>query len=446
MIAVAADDRPPGRGRRARVLRARRAAAASTGCAAQLDALAPPTRTQRWALQAVREDCLGARGRRSCARRSPESARRAGRAGRGRVRRAPRRAGPPARRRHALAQRRRHQRPARADARRPRTARSRRLMAAPGRSGPLLRYAGETEATVWVETDAPCEVEVLGCARARRSASHGHHYALVHVTRARARRDDAVRGAARRRAGLAAAGQRRSRRACIRTPRPRRRRRGSCSAPAACAAPHEPPLLAAQGRATRAAARSTRCARSRMRMARSDPRGVAARAAAARRPGLRRRGLARRVRLHPLAARPRASRRARRSPTSRSTRCSTASRGASRTSAGCSRRCRRAMIFDDHDVHRRLEHVARRGSTDMRGDRLVGRPHRRRASCPTGSTSTSGNLSPDELAEDELYARRCARTRRRRRDVLREFAFARRPRGRGHALELLPRHRPARAW
>ena len=29
--------------------------------------------------------------------------------------------------------------------------------------GPLLRYVGETEATVWVETDSPCEVEVLGC-------------------------------------------------------------------------------------------------------------------------------------------------------------------------------------------------------------------------------------------------------------------------------------------
>ena len=26
--------------------------------------------------------------------------------------------------------------------------------------GPLLRYAGTTDATVWVETDAPCEVEV----------------------------------------------------------------------------------------------------------------------------------------------------------------------------------------------------------------------------------------------------------------------------------------------
>ncbi len=28
--------------------------------------------------------------------------------------------------------------------------------------GPLLRYADETDATVWVETDAACEVEVLG--------------------------------------------------------------------------------------------------------------------------------------------------------------------------------------------------------------------------------------------------------------------------------------------
>lgn len=44
--------------------------------------------------------------------------------------------------------------------------------------GPLLRYAGETEATVWVETDAPCEVEVLG-RRTRTFAVEGHHYALL---------------------------------------------------------------------------------------------------------------------------------------------------------------------------------------------------------------------------------------------------------------------------
>ncbi|MDQ3724266.1 MAG: alkaline phosphatase family protein [Actinomycetota bacterium] len=44
--------------------------------------------------------------------------------------------------------------------------------------GPLLRYVSDTEATIWVETDAPCEVSVL-----ERSAPTftvgGHHYALV---------------------------------------------------------------------------------------------------------------------------------------------------------------------------------------------------------------------------------------------------------------------------
>jgi hypothetical protein len=43
-----------------------------------------------------------------------------------------------------------------------------------------LRYVGETEATVWVETDGPCEVEVLG-SRSRTFEIEGHHYALVCV-------------------------------------------------------------------------------------------------------------------------------------------------------------------------------------------------------------------------------------------------------------------------
>lgn len=46
--------------------------------------------------------------------------------------------------------------------------------------GPLLRHVGERDAVVWVETDAPCEVEVLG-ARASSFHVHGHHYALVLV-------------------------------------------------------------------------------------------------------------------------------------------------------------------------------------------------------------------------------------------------------------------------
>ena len=44
--------------------------------------------------------------------------------------------------------------------------------------GPLLRYVGETEAVLWVETDSPCEVEILG-ARERTFCVCDHHYALV---------------------------------------------------------------------------------------------------------------------------------------------------------------------------------------------------------------------------------------------------------------------------
>jgi hypothetical protein len=46
--------------------------------------------------------------------------------------------------------------------------------------GPLIRYVGETEATIWVETDSPCEVEVLGC-REPTFTVEEHFYALVQV-------------------------------------------------------------------------------------------------------------------------------------------------------------------------------------------------------------------------------------------------------------------------
>jgi len=46
--------------------------------------------------------------------------------------------------------------------------------------GPLLRHAGETDALVWVQTAAPCTVEVLGCC-APTFAVAGHHFALVYV-------------------------------------------------------------------------------------------------------------------------------------------------------------------------------------------------------------------------------------------------------------------------
>src|SRR5918994_5085461 len=44
--------------------------------------------------------------------------------------------------------------------------------------GPILRHVGTHDATVWVETDAPCTVEVLGH-RERTFTVAGHHYALV---------------------------------------------------------------------------------------------------------------------------------------------------------------------------------------------------------------------------------------------------------------------------
>ncbi|MEU7150854.1 alkaline phosphatase D family protein [Streptomyces sp. NPDC045470] len=54
------------------------------------------------------------------------------------------------------------------------------------RLGPLLRYVDEISATVWVETDRPCEVHVRcenGAGGAERTWQvAGHHYALVPVT------------------------------------------------------------------------------------------------------------------------------------------------------------------------------------------------------------------------------------------------------------------------
>jgi hypothetical protein len=44
--------------------------------------------------------------------------------------------------------------------------------------GPVVRFVDSEEATVWVETDRPCEVEVLGASTST-FAVDGHHYALV---------------------------------------------------------------------------------------------------------------------------------------------------------------------------------------------------------------------------------------------------------------------------
>jgi hypothetical protein len=47
--------------------------------------------------------------------------------------------------------------------------------------GPLLRHVGRTDATIWVETDTPCEVRILDAAE-RTWTVGGHHYALVEIT------------------------------------------------------------------------------------------------------------------------------------------------------------------------------------------------------------------------------------------------------------------------
>ena len=46
--------------------------------------------------------------------------------------------------------------------------------------GPVLRHVGTTDATVFVETDEPCDVEILG-AREHTWLAGGHHYALVTI-------------------------------------------------------------------------------------------------------------------------------------------------------------------------------------------------------------------------------------------------------------------------
>ena len=102
--------------------------------------------------------------------------------------------------------------------------------------GPLLRYVGPTEATVWVETDGPCEVSALG-ASTRTFEVAGHHYALVEV--------DGLRPGAEHDYELLLDGARAwpadgEPRGCVRTPRRDDELRlafASCRV----AAPHEPP-------------------------------------------------------------------------------------------------------------------------------------------------------------------------------------------------------------
>ena len=176
---------------------------------------------------------------------------------------------------------------------------------------------------------------------------------------------------------------------------------------------------------TTAAARSTRSYALALRMLEQRPGRLAAPAAAARRPGLRRRGLARDARASSAAARHPQSRRARRSPTSRSTPRLYRESWGDPAIRWLLSTVPSAMIFDDHDVHDDWNTSAA-WVEEMR-EAVVGGAHRRRL-MSYWVYQHLGNLSPEQLRDDELLAR--GPRGRRRRAVLREFAAAGRPRDR----------------
>ena len=274
--------------------------------------------------------------------------------------------------------------------------------------GPMLRYIGETDATVWVETSGPGVVTVHADGRewaAPTFAVKGHHYALVVVDGLEPGGAWRLRGAHRRSARLAAEPDSAvSRRAAHRHPRPRseptRLAFGSCRTS----------VPARRGRAT-ATTGSTPCAPTRCpgpRRARTWPDLVlflgdqvyadeTSQADA---------------RVHRRAPQTSTSRRARSSRTTRSTPTSTSSRGATRPTAGCCRPLPSAMIFDDHDIRddwntswtwQRGDRTARRGGTS--GSSAGWRR--------TGSTSTSATSRPRTLARGRgLAADRGARASR----------------------------------
>ena len=204
--------------------------------------------------------------------------------------------------------------------------------------GPLLRHVGATDATIWVETDAPCEVGSSAAVNAP-GRSRGHHYALVAST--------------------------------VWSPGPARRTRCGWTATGSGRCPTSRPPSRGSGRSTRrAGADRVRVVPVRQRPPRSQDDRVRRRRARRLRRQLvdRPRGpwpdallllgdqvyadetspqtqdRIRRAPRHP----PRAPRT--RSPTSRSTPGSTTSRGPTRTVRWLLSTVPTSMIFDDHDV------------------------------------------------------------------------------------------------
>ena len=255
--------------------------------------------------------------------------------------------------------------------------------------GPLLRYVGETEAVVWVETDDPCEVEVLGHSEPTFCVA-GHHYALVIV--------DGLEPGSATEYEVALDGERRWPDARLGVPAerdPDLRRRGPAAdrlrlLPRLAATPRSlhadqgrargrarvrRPLLAGQGdarqRALDAGPRRCCCSATRSTPTRSRPRRSPSSAS---------------------AATP-ASRRARRSPTSRSTRGSTARPGRTRRSAGCSRPSPCSMVVDDHDIHDDWN-ISAAWVEEMRELDWWGERERSALVVATGSISSSATSRP----------------------------------------------------
>ena len=199
--------------------------------------------------------------------------------------------------------------------------------------GPLLRHVGERDATVWVETDAPCRVEVSAGAATGHEQTFtvgGHHYALVVL--------DGLEPASStpytvRIDGVAVwppadSTFPPSRIRTIDPMRPIRLLFGSCR--------EAGPMQRSRG----ADAGPDVLDAFAVRMTDQGARAVARSAPAGRRPGLRRRDVARDAGVHGRPGATSAGRRAPRSPTSRSTPGCIASPGVSPRSAGCCPPCR----------------------------------------------------------------------------------------------------------
>ena len=186
----------------------------------------------------------------------------------------------------------------------------------------------------------PCEVEVRAGGTASARSRSRATTTRSSSSRACPSSTHAVRGAAGRRARVARAGQRlpAERAAHARRAGPR----GSSSAPADVRVSARPAVHAAPRTSTTRGREVDALARWRTAWRSSDPAELAPHAAPARRPGLRRRGVARHARVHPLAPRSRAGRRARRDRRLRGVHAPLL-RGLGRPgrSAGCSPRCPR---------------------------------------------------------------------------------------------------------